>query len=516
MPEESMTSREHVDDASQLAALGYTSDYRRTMTLWQNFSLGFTYLSPVVGVYSLFAFALGTGGPPMIWAVVIAAVGQLLVALIFGEVVSQFPVSGGVYPWARRLWGRKWAWVTGWIYMLALVVTIASVSYGAGPFVAMVLGIQPTTTVTVVCAVALILLVTVFNLGGTKVLAKVAFFGFAAELIGAIAVGGWLLLTDRHQSFGALFESHGAGSGGSYLPAFLAASLIGVYLYYGFEACGDVAEEVVDPGALIPRAMRMTIYIGGAASFFITLALLLAVPDFGAVISGADADPVTTVLQTAFGTVGFRVVLAVVLISFFSCALSLQAAASRLIYSYARDEMMPGSALFRRFSPSRHVPPYALLLSAGIPIVVVVGSQVSANALTRIVSFAALGIYLAFMMVVLAALRARLRGWKPTGKFTLGSWGLLINVVALVYQVAAAVNMAWPRTPGAAWYDNYLVLLSAAIVVGVGLVYLFLGNPHDRSEAPHGDAIPLRPGEQALLGSHVTPGKSGSRDDQVQ
>ena len=105
----------HHDDDAHLASLGYTSDFKRDMNLWGNFSLGFTYLSPVVGVYSLFAFALGTGGPPMIWAVVLAAVGQLLVALVFGEVVAQFPVSGGIYPWARRLWGKRWAWMTGWI-----------------------------------------------------------------------------------------------------------------------------------------------------------------------------------------------------------------------------------------------------------------------------------------------------------------------------------------------------------------------------------------------------------------
>ena len=92
-------------------------------------------------------------------------------------------------------------------------------------------------------------------------------------------------------------------------PAFLASALIGVYLYYGFEACGDVAEEVRDPRAMIPRAMRMTIYVGGVASFMIVLALLLAVPDFGAVISGKDPDPVTSVLKTAFGSVGFRIVL---------------------------------------------------------------------------------------------------------------------------------------------------------------------------------------------------------------
>jgi amino acid transporter len=486
------------EDDAHLASLGYTSDFKRDMNLWGNFSLGFTYLSPVVGIYSLFAFALATGGPPMIWAVVIAGVGQLLVVLVFGEVVAQFPVSGGVYPWARRLWGRKWAWLTGWVYMIALIVTIASVTYGAGPFVAMLLGIEPSANVTIISALVLIGIVTLVNLGGTKLLAKIAFFGFAAELCGAVLVGGWLLLTERHHNLGVLFDSFGTESSGSYLPAFFAAALIGLYLYYGFEACGDVAEEVRNPGIQIPRAMRMTIYIGGAASLLITLALILAVPDFGAVISGKDADPVSTVFRDAFGSFGFRVVMFIVLISFFSCALSLQAAASRLVYSYARDDMMPMSRLFKHVMPSRHVPPYALILAATVPAVIIIGSKVSADALTKIISFAALGIYIAFMMVVLAALRARLKGWQPSGKFTLGRWGLAVNIAAIIYQVAAAINMAWPRTPDVPWYDNWIVLLSAAIVLAVGLVYMVIARPYDRRmDIAHGDATARPPRQRS-------------------
>jgi len=34
------------------------------------------------------------------------------------------------------------------------------------------------------------------------------------------------------------------------------------------------------------------------------------------------------------------------------------------------------------------------------------------------------------------------------------------------------------------------VILSAVLVVVVGLVYLFVAGPHDRSDAPAGDAIP--------------------------
>ena len=38
-----------------------------------------------------------------------------------------------------------------------------------------------------------------------------------------------------------------------------------MFCYYGFEACGDVAEEL-DASRAIPKAMRMTIYIGGFAA----------------------------------------------------------------------------------------------------------------------------------------------------------------------------------------------------------------------------------------------------------
>src|ERR1700747_490876 len=181
-------------DAAQLKALGYTSNFDRTMSELENFSLGFTYLSPVVGVYSLFAFALAAGGPPMFWWYLLVAIGQLFVCLVFGEVVSQFPISGGLYPWARRLVGKRWAWMAGWVYGCALFVSIAAVATGGAPYLAQLLGFTPTPTITSSIALGMIVLATICNVSGTRLLARVAMFGFICELIGAIAVGGYLVL----------------------------------------------------------------------------------------------------------------------------------------------------------------------------------------------------------------------------------------------------------------------------------------------------------------------------------
>src|SRR4051794_12891397 len=459
------------------------------MGLWENFALGSPSLPRVVGVSSACARASGGGGPPMIWSVVIAGLGQLLVALVFAEIVAQFPVAGGIYPWARRLIGRRWAWLTGWIYGWALIATVASVSTGAVIFVGSLFGFTPTRFTTVLIAAALMLICLAINLSGTKTLGRVAMAGFVAELIGALFVGIWLLLFERHHDFGAFFDGLGTQGDGSYVGAFLAASLLGLYLFYGFEACGDVAEEVPDPGRTIPKAMRRTIYVGGAAALLITAALILAQPDFAAIISGEQADPVGAVLADVFGTVGSKIITVIVLISFVSCVLSLQAAASRLIYSYARDRMIFGADTLARFSPPRHVPPIALTLAAVLPaMIVAIAELISDSALLRVISFASAGIYIAFQMVVGAALVARTRGWKPSGRFTLGRWGLPVNVAALVYGVAGALNLAWPRGD-AAWYDKWIVVIGCVIVAGVGLAYMLIARPYTRSNAPSGDAV---------------------------
>ena len=447
-----------------------------------------------MGVYSLFAFALAAGGPPMFWWYLLVGIGQMFVCLVFGEVVSQFPISGGLYPWARRLVGKRWAWMAGWVYGCALFVSIAGGRQRAALptwrrcWVSRRL--RPSRPAS---PLRMIVLATICNVSGTRLLARVAMFGFICELIGAIAVGGYLLLFARHHPFSALFDTFGIrSSSGSYLPAFLASALAAMFCYYGFEACGDVAEETPNASRMIPKAMRMTIYVGGGAAMLVCLALILSVPDMGAVISGKDTDPVATILRSALGEIGFRVVLAVVLVSFVSCALSMQAAASRLLFAYARDEMIAGSALFSRISPHTHVPVAALVAAGIVAALIALCGLWLQNAISTIISFAAAGIYIAFQMLVAGALIARAKGWKPAGPFTLGRWGWLVNIIALAYGLSAIVDMVWPRSPNDPWYSNYGMIVTAGGVLVLGTLYMVLAKPYDHGNAPAGDAHLIR------------------------
>lgn len=475
-------------DAEELRALGYTSNFDRTMSKWENFSLGFTYLSPVVGVYSVFATSIAAGGPPMWWAYLLVGLGQLLVCLIFGEVVSQFPISGGLYPWSRRLVGKRWAWMAGWIYAWALCATVSAVAAGATPFVAALLGLQLSAGVQLAISLLLIALVTVLNLSGTRLLARVAMFGFVCELVGALAVGGYLLLFARHQPLSVIVAFESPTPGTSYPAAFVAAAVGAMFCYYGFEACGDVAEETPNASRSIPKAMRMTIYVGGGSAMLVCLALILGLPDMASVMSGKIADPVSFTLTSALGETGYRIVVAVVLVSFVSCLLSLQAAASRLLFAYARDRMIVGSGHLSRMSPRTRVPTYALLVTCIIPALISVAGFWLVNAIAAIISFASAGIYIAFQMIVAAALFARAKGWRPSGPYRLGCWGIPVNVAALLFGVAAIVDMLWPRMPQQPWFSNYGMLIGTAAIAGSGLAYMLAAKPYDHGAAPAADA----------------------------
>jgi amino acid transporter len=475
-------------DAAQLAALGYNQQLTRALGLWQNFSVGFTYLSPLVGVYSLFAFGLAAGGPAFLWSIPIVVLGQSLVLLTFAEVSSQYPLAGGIYQWAKRLVGSRYAWLAGWMYTWALLITVAAVAFPISAYAGPLLGYRPTTWTTVATAVVAIVFAGLVNTAGVRRLALIATVGLVAEVLGTAGLGLYLLLFERHHGLGVVLKTYGAGSPGHYTSAFLGAALFAVFIFYGFEACGDIAEEVRDPSRKIPRAMIMTMTVGAFATALLSLGLLLSVKDLGAVVSGQDADPIGTVLGDALGSAGTKVVLALIVVGFVSCTVAIQGATARLVYSYARDGMIVGARALSTLHPRLHMPLGAIGVATVVPVLI---TLLPSATVTKIITFASVGIYVGFQSVVVSALIGRSRGWRPSGAFTLGRWGWGVNAAALVYGVTAIVVLCVKGGTGTSFVDRWLVPLSVAVVLAAGLLYLLVLRPEEDVRADARSGGPL-------------------------
>ena len=77
---------------------------------------------------------------------------------------------------------------------------------------------------------------------------------------------------------------------------------------------------------------------------------------------------------------------------------------------------------------------------AAIPLLYYAGAGIIAIAATGM-------IYLSYILGNIAILIARMNGWpKESAPFKLGSWGMIVNVLGLVWGGSMLINFLWPRS----------------------------------------------------------------------
>jgi amino acid transporter len=506
------------DDDARLEHLGYRPQLNRVLGLFANFSVAFTYLSPMVGIFSLFVLGLGTGGPAYIWLTWIPVAGMLLVALVFGELASHYPVAGALYQYSKYTVGKKFGWFVGWFYGIALLVTVASVDTGVVSY-AVALGhnwfgwsFSASSHMTILIVTLVLLAIqTTLNTIGAKAMGRVAQFGVYVEILGTFGIAVVLGIHGFHHGVGYLASTQnvqhvatnplGLNFHGSWIGAGLIAVLAPVYIFYGFESAGDISEETKNAGRQVPRAMRLALIWGGIASFVLTGALLLAMPSSPGALLSTISNGIPYILGQLPSSLQ-DVLLLLIIFAFFSCGTSVQGAGSRLAFSYARDGALPASKWISAVSERFKTPANALFGGALITVVFVglefaspthdvklwfITYPANTNVLVSLVSFGVSGIYLSFLLTVIGSMIARARGWVPAGKFRLGRWAWPVSVIAVIYLGLMLVNVVLPsglNSPRGYFNFDWITLLVMAIVAVAGVI-VFLAAHRGREVGEH-------------------------------
>jgi amino acid transporter len=528
--EQAAVSSAGTEDA-RLESLGYQPQLSRVLGFFANFAVAFTYLSPMVGIYSLFILGVALAGPAYIWLTFIPLIGMFFVALVFGELASHYPVAGALYQYSKFSVGPAYGWFVGWFYGIALLVTVASVDYGVVGYVTALshnwfgTDWDPTNHTTILVIVLVLLAIqTTLNITGANVMGRVAQFGVGVEILGTFGIALILGIHGFHHGLGFLFSTQGATHAdtnvygvdfnGSWAAAALIAVLAPVYIFYGFESAGDIAEETKDARRQIPKSMRWALIWGGVGSLVLTGALLLAMPKEDPIKATFDGGGVPFILgQLSSGMQDFLLLL--IIFAFFSCGTSIQGAGSRLAFSYGRDGALPGSAWLSRVHPRFRTPVNALVVGALISVlfVLLVYYQPAENkdiwfitypggtsGLYSLISFAVSGIYLSFLLTVIAAIIARSRGWVPEGTFKLGRWGWTVTIIAALYLGLMLLNVVVPTglTSGRALFNlDWITLVVIVLIALVGAIYFVIARP-DRRVAGHlHDELEATPAERS-------------------
>ena len=438
---------------------------KREFSLWSAFAFAFAFISPIVALYGIFGLAYSTAGPSFWWNFIIVFAGQLLVALVFAELVSRWPVEGSIYQWSRRLMGAGYGWGAGWVYMWTLVVAMSAVSIFAAGFVANVFGWELSPGQQALLAFGILLLGTAANIAGRLVLKILMTGSIIAEIIGSVGLGIWLLLFHRENSVSVLTEGFSTEGFLSLSGPFLVTMAFVGWSFVGFESAGSIAEEVHHPKRNLPKAVIFSIGFIALIVMFSALAIILSIP---ADIAKNSSDPVFDTLAHHLGHGPAKGAEVLFTIGFLASFLALQTSASRVIWSYARDHALPAPRLLSKLTKGQKQPMYALLVATVIGSFMILFSQLAPNFYTLMLNFTSGGFYLAFLFPLIGNIISRARGtWRP-GPFTLGRGSTVIALIAVVWAAFEFVNIAWPRDA----YPDTPILNWSIVVAVLGLAVL--------------------------------------------
>lgn len=454
-------------DDAHLRSLGIKPELRRTLGFLSNFAIAFAFISVSTGTFGNYGVGIALSGPAFYWTWFIVIGGQLLVALVFAELASHYPVAGSVYQWSKRLSHRTLGWFTGWFYFWAQVVTVSAVAVivafvvdalhgslvgttGDTPFLNTASPGGFTSMFTFI-AIGTLIITTLINAYGVRLLSILNNIGVATEILGMFVFAIILLLFANVQPASVLtsFQGAEAAQNGNIPATFALGFFMAAFVVFGFDTAGTFGEETLDASRQAPRGVLSSILISGLVGAIFIPAVILATPDIPASMAEglAGGFPIGTTISNAFSQdlignlSGGDIYLLVILASVFVCTLAIQGAATRLMFSMGRDHHLPFGATWGHVNTRFRTPANAAVavgVIAALPILVVgPGPAIS-------ISIAATGlIYVAYFMCNAGVLAARFRGW-PHQKawFSLGRWGKLVNILALIYGGLMIINIA--------------------------------------------------------------------------
>ncbi|MEO7560339.1 MAG: APC family permease [Nitrosospira sp.] len=449
----------------------------RSLSVWNSLTLGFAVVSPVVGLYAIMGVQTTVTGGGWFVALVICLVMQLLVATVYAELSSQFPIAGGAYKWARQLGGSVTGQFAGVIYVSSTIAMLTTTAYTGGVWLSIFFGSASGGGYTLVMwGVVFLLICMLLNLAHVNVFKLIITLGVYAEMIGSVGVALLLFLFFRQHPFSELFQHLGTGTAPGETAAFLAALAIAGWAFIGFDACSTIAEETHEPKRMVPRAIFFSLCMVGSVVLFNSAALTLSFDRDTLVNASASSDPITPVIISSFGAWAEKPFLAIVMVAFLACGASVVKYTSRIVYSMAREGNMP-VALSRLAADQ--TPRNAIICTvslAGLGLLF----GLNDGAVATVIAFGTGGLYAMFSMTTGVGLYTRLTGrWNPAlGELKLGIWGLVINTVAFIWSVFEFVNIAWPRAyvvaPNAPWWQLWAVPLVLGSILSVTALHILM------------------------------------------
>ncbi|WP_156296991.1 APC family permease [Mycobacterium paragordonae] len=446
---------------------GYEPELKRTLGSFQVFAVSFAFISVAVGIFGTYDDLLRNSGPVGIWTWIVAAIGQLLIALVIAQFAARIPLSGSSYQWGSRLANPKIGWFFGWLTFCYLITGLMAIDSAMSSTCLMPLfNMAPDEGTARLITVAVMVIQAVLAIASTRIVALINSAAVAIELsivvVLAIALVVAVVVTGNG-SVGNL-TSRGITEGAPNYFAFggglMAVMIVGLGTLVGFDSAANMAEEAKDPFRSVPRAIVGSVAAASVLGLLFLVALTVAIDNVPRV--SAAGSPVAMIMHDQLGTVTERIFLVAIAIAFFGGGMVTLTSCSRMIFAMSRDDRFPAHRLMRRVNSRTQTPIPATIVPVIIGIAVL--AALPGDALLELITSGTVFPALTYGMIVVLYLAVRKRLDRQEGAFDIGRFELPIAIAALIWSICALVILL---SPDAATVPMIIV----AGLLGAGALY---------------------------------------------
>lgn len=326
-----------------------TLTLRRDLSLFQATAAGVGIILGA-GIYALIGVAAGTGGNSIWISFFFAALVAAFTGLSYAELSSMFPKDAGEYLYTEHAFGKKLAFVVGYLVVIAGIVAAAAVALGFAGYFASLFNVGNLILV----AIATILVFSFINFYGIKHSSFVNVIFTIIEVFGLL-----LIIALAIKYFGRvdyLEMPHG------FTGVISAAALI-FFAYIGFDSIVKLSEETKSARKIIPLALVLSIII---STILYVLVALAAVSILDWQILAASTAPLADVAATAFGSLGFIILAVIALFSTGNTVLMELIVTSRMLYGMGKEGFIKALG---NIHPKRRTPHIAIIVTTILAII---------------------------------------------------------------------------------------------------------------------------------------------------
>lgn len=398
------------------------------------------------GIYALIGDAAGQAGNSLWLSFILAALAAVFTGLSYAELSSMYPKAAAEYMFMKNAFKSNFvAFVIGWLTLFVAIISASTIALGFGGYFSVISGMP-----IVLAAVMAIIGLSFLNFCGIRESSSLNIVFTLVEAAG-LALVIWLGIVVFGDVEINYFEMPFGFSG-----VFAAFTLV-FFAYIGFENIANIAEEIMNPRKVLPRAIILAVSITAVIYILVSLSAVR-------ILSWQELDasvaPLADVIKKALGMQWQIVILFIALFATTNTVLIMLVSGSRILYGIARDKSLP--PILGAVHQKRKTPWLAVIIIGVLSCVFIFAGEIS-----TVANISVFAIIMVFILVNLALIWLRFKEPDTERPFRVPlnvKWFPILPALGIITPILGVIQ-----------FDSYIILMGLGVVAS-GVVFYLVYN----------------------------------------